>query len=97
VAKRIAWGLLALLFVLVAGVVGVWSVQNGGVTTRLGLDLGTWIGAWRSAPLPVVPLLGASFGAGFFLAASLFGAWGLRNLARARRLERSAAYSTDGL
>jgi len=62
-----AWIVALVLLAALGFVTYLFVLQNSARTTALSLDLG--VAAWAtSAPLPVVPLLGAAFGSGFLVA-----------------------------
>jgi hypothetical protein len=90
---RIVQGIVFLVVVgALAGLTWLWIVQNADQHVQMHLDLSAAIGAWTMAePMPATHLVLWSFGAGFGVAATLFGLWGLGQRARAGRAERTLA------
>ena len=87
-----AWGYVVVGVVLFAllGTAYLFVVQNSLRATQLSLDLG--FAAWQLAePVPIVALVGLAFGAGFALAALIFGVRGVRTSRRLRKLEQEVA------
>ena len=83
-----------IVFLLAAGVVGLFVVQNSARTTQLSLDLG--VAAWQlKRPMSVPTLLGIAFGAGFVFGAVPMGIRSMASGRKAKRLERQLATSAD--
>ncbi len=83
-----------IIVLLLAGVLGLFVVQNGSRTTQLSLDLG--LAAWQlKQPMSIPALLGIAFGSGFLLGAVPMWIRGMGNGRKARQLERQLALSAD--
>ena len=93
-ARGVFYGILVLVLLLTGGVVTLFVLQNAARTVQLSLNLG--FAAWQLAePIPVPAVIGASFGAGFLLAAALFGVRAVTSGRRVRRLEQEAALNGE--
>jgi len=73
----IAWLVVGIVVLLLGGgVVWLAIAQNAAQTAQLGLDLGSWIGAWQMrAPMPVLELMAVTGGAVALLVGLPLVAW----------------------
>ncbi len=87
---------LLLVAVGAGGVLAIAVAQNVEQTARLGVDLGTLIGAWRMVePMPVVSLMGIAAGTGAALVGLPLWIWGLRHRHAARRAEALGGHAFE--
>ena len=93
--RNYLYGTIAVLLLSVAGVIGLFWMQNMGRVTQLSLNL--YFGAWElSQPVQIPALIAISLGCGFLIGLIAFLPGSMRNASKARKLEREIALSGGG-